>query len=81
MFGYKHFKSMKFYGQFIRCLRDSYEQRLDDLKVNMNQFMLLKNELSLNFLRNRENLVATVKCAIRIHISEAERERANEEKA
>ena len=46
----------------------------------MNIFLMLKNELSLHFLREQENLVATVKCAIRLHISEAERERANEER-
>ena len=46
----------------------------------MNIFLLLKNELSLHFLRDRENLLATVKTAIRIHIQEAENERTNEEK-
>lgn len=81
MFGYKHSKAMKFYGQYIRCLRDSYyEEYLENFKVDMNVFILLKNELSLNFLRSTENLVATVKLAIRLYVQEAEKERANEER-
>ena len=29
MFGYKHHRAMKFYGQLLRCLRDCYEQRFE----------------------------------------------------
>lgn len=42
---------MKFYGQLLRCLRDCYEQRFEQLNIDMNFFLLLKNELSLHFLR------------------------------
>ena len=72
---------MKFYGQLMRCLRDCYEQRFEQLNIDMNFFLLLKNELSLHFLRQTENIVATVKSSIRIYASEAERERSDEEKA
>lgn len=81
MFGYKHNRAMKFYGQLLRCLRDCYEQRFEQLNIDMNFFLLLKNELSLHFLRDTENIVATLKSAIRIYASEAERERGDEEKA
>lgn len=51
MFGYKHHRAMKFYGQLLRCLRDCYEHRFEQLNIDMNFFLLLKNELSLHFLR------------------------------
>mmetsp|Transcript_42043 Transcript_42043/g.55409 ORF Transcript_42043/g.55409 Transcript_42043/m.55409 type:complete len:87 (+) Transcript_42043:1278-1538(+) len=70
---------MKFYGQLLRCLRDCYEQRFEQLNIDMNFFLLLKNELSLHFLRQTENVLATVKTAIRVYASENERERASEE--
>jgi len=79
VFGYKHHRSMKFYGQLLRCLRDCYEQRFEQLNIDMNFFLLLKNELSLHFLRQTENVLATVKTAIRVYASENERERASEE--
>ena len=41
--------------------------------------MLLKNELSLAFLRNTDNLVAAVKSAVRIYAAEDENERKGEE--
>ena len=41
----------------------------------MNFFLLLKNELSLAFLRNYENVIATVKSAIKIYASEEEQNR------
>ena len=70
---------MKFYGQLLRCLRDCYEQRFEQLNIDMNFFLLLKNELSLHFLRQTENIVSTVKASIRIYASENERDRATEE--
>lgn len=79
VFGYKHHRSMKFYGQLLRCLRDCYEQRFEQLNIDMNFFLLLKNELSLHFLRQTENVLATVKSAIRIYASEDERARSAEE--
>ena len=45
----------------------------------MNFFLLLKNELSLHFLRQTENVVSTLKSSIRIYASENERERLQEE--
>lgn len=47
----------------------------------MNFFLLLKNELSLHFLRQTENIVSTCKAALRIHSAETERERNYEEQA
>lgn len=79
MFGYKHRRGMKFYGQLLRCLRDCYEQRFEQLNIDMNFFLLLKNELSLHFLRQTENIVNTCKAAIRIHSSDTERGRNSEE--
>ena len=45
----------------------------------MNFFLLLKNELSLSFLRNTDNLVAAVKSAVRIYASEDEADRKDTE--
>jgi len=45
----------------------------------MNFFLLLKNELSLHFLRQTENILATVKASIRVYAGENERDRAQEE--
>lgn len=47
----------------------------------MNFYLLLKNELSLHFLRQTENIVATLKSAIRLYASDDERNRAGEEAA
>ena len=63
----------------LRCLRDCYEQRYEQLNIDMNFFLLLKNELSLHFLRQTENVVSTLKSSIRIYASENERDRLNEE--
>jgi hypothetical protein len=38
----------------------------------MNAFLLLKNELSLAFLRNMDNIVATVRAAIKLYASQGE---------
>ncbi len=67
VYGYKHAKSLKFFGQLLLCLRDCYESRYEQLNINMNYFLLLKNELSLHFLRNTHNLCSTVKSALRIY--------------
>jgi len=75
VFGYKHHKVLKFYGQLIRCLKDCYDQKFEQLNIDMNFFLLLKNELSLDFLRNYENVIATVKSAIKIYASEEEQNR------
>lgn len=41
----------------------------------MNNFLLLKNELSLAFLRNQDNIVATVKSAIKLYATQEENNR------
>ena len=41
----------------------------------MNNFLLLKNELSLAFLRNQDNIVATVKSAIKLYATQEESNR------
>jgi hypothetical protein len=43
----------------------------------MNSFLLLKNELSLAFLRNMENITATVKTAIKLYAAQEEHARAD----
>ena len=45
----------------------------------MNFFLLLKNELSLHFLRQTENIVSTVKLALKIYANEDEKTRLAEE--
>ena len=41
----------------------------------MNYFLLLKNELSLAFLRKFDNIMGAVKAAIRIYASREEQQR------
>ena len=41
----------------------------------MNTFLLLKNELSLAFLRNQDNIVATLKSAIKLYSNMEEHQR------
>ena len=79
VFGYKHPKSLKFYGQLLRCLRACYECKYDQLNIDMNFFLLLKNEISLAFLRNTDNLVSAVKSAVRIYAAEDESDRRGKE--
>ena len=67
MFGYKHPKVMKFLALLFRCLKNCIEGKHDQLNLDMNAFLLLKNELSLAFLRNMDNIVATVKAAIKLY--------------
>jgi len=45
----------------------------------MNFFLLLKNELSLHFLRSTENILAATKAAIRVYAAENEKDRALDE--
>lgn len=72
VFGYKYPKALKFICYVLRCLKDCYEQKFEQLNVDMNYFLLLKNELSLAFLRNFENIISTVKSAIKIYASSDE---------
>lgn len=67
LFGYSHPKSNKFLAYFLRSLKDCLDLKTDQLNVNMNQFLLVKNELSLSFLRNMDNIVATLKTAVKLY--------------
>lgn len=51
IYGYKHPKVLKFYATLLKCLKDCYEMKFEQLNIDMNFFLLLKNELSLHFLR------------------------------
>eukprot|EP00347_Sterkiella_histriomuscorum_P000542 403375452 len=75
VFGYKYPKVLKFMGQVMRCLKDCYEQKFEQLNIDMNYFLLLKNELSLAFLRKFENIISVVKSAIKIYASQEELQR------
>lgn len=59
----------------FRCLKNCIEGKHDQLNLDMNQFLLLKNELSLVFLRNQDNIVATVKTAIKLYATQEEMNR------
>jgi len=67
VFGYKHPKVIKFMSLIIKCLKDCIDCKPEQLNLDMNNFLLLKNELSLAFLRNQDNIVATLKSAIKIY--------------
>ena len=69
IYGYKHPKVMKFSALLLRCLKNCFEAKHDQLNLDMNAFLLLKNELSLSFLRNMDNIIATVKTAIKLYAS------------
>lgn len=69
-FGYKHPKAGKFYAYLLKCLRCCYEGKYEQLNVDLNYFLLLKNELSLHFLRKEDNIMATLKSAIHIQATE-----------
>lgn len=75
VFGYKHPKSMKFMALLMRCLKSCIESKHEQLNLDMNSFLLLKNELSLVFLRNQDNIVATVKTAIKLYATQEEANR------
>jgi len=36
MYGFKHSKAIKFYGQTLLCLRDCYESKAETLNYNLN---------------------------------------------
>ena len=79
IYGYKHERAMKYFSRLLHCLKDCYEMRFEQLNIDINFFLLLKNELSLHFLKHKDNIVATYKCALRLYAQENERDRANEE--
>lgn len=54
---------MKFYGYLIKCLKAAYRGEHERLVVDMNHLLLLKNELSMAFLRHLPNLAQTIKLA------------------
>ena len=63
---------MKFMALLFRCLKDCMEYKTEEHNLDMNQFLLLKNELSLAFLRKQDNIVATLKSAIKIYATQEE---------
>ncbi len=69
-FGYKHFKSHKFYAYLLKCLKDCYDSKYEQLNIDLNFFLLHKNELSLYFLRKEENILAALKAAVNIFARE-----------
>ena len=79
VYGYKYHKVLQFLAQINKCLKDCFEKRFESLNVDMNYFLLLKNELSLAFLRKFDNIVSTVKAAIRIYASKEEQSRKDSE--
>ena len=62
-FGYKHNKSLRFYAQLLKCLRDCFEARYESLNINLNFLMILKNELQTPYLKKAETLAVTMKKA------------------
>ena len=79
IYGYKHERAMKYYSRLLHCLRDCYEMRFEQLNIDINFFLLLKNELSLHFLKQPDNIVATYKTALRIYAQENERDHGQQE--
>lgn len=79
IYGYKHPKVMKFMSLILKCMKDCCEQRAEQLNLDMNNFLLLKNELSLAFLRNQDNILATLKSAIKIYGSSEENQKRDVE--
>lgn len=75
VYGYKYHKVLQFQAQVYKCLKDCFEKKFESLNIDMNYFLLLKNELSLAFLRKFDNIVSTVKAAIRIYASKEEQQR------
>jgi len=76
VYGYKYPKALKFLATMYKCLKDCYDRRYESLNVDMNYFLLLKNEISLSFLRKFDNVVATVRSAIKLYASKDEANRA-----
>jgi predicted metal-binding transcription factor (methanogenesis marker protein 9) len=75
VYGYKYPKSLKFMATVYKCLKDCYDKRYETLNIDMNYFLLLKNELSLAFLRKFDNVVATVRSAIKLYACKDEANR------
>ncbi len=75
VYGYKYPKSLKFLATAYKCLKDCYDKRYETLNLDMNYFLLLKNELSLAFLRKFDNIVATLKSAIKLYAARDEQSR------
>lgn len=75
VFGYKHHKILKFIATLLRCLRHCFDQKHDNLNMDLNQYLLLKNEISLAFLRKFETIITTTKAAIKIYCAKEEAKR------
>jgi hypothetical protein len=67
VFGSRHPKILKFMAIMLRCLKNCYEKKHSNLNVDLNKFLLIKNDLSLTYLREFETIFVTVKAAIKIY--------------
>jgi len=79
-FGYKHAKVLRFVAQILKCFKSCSESNFEQLNIDMNFFLLLKNELSLAFLRNFENAIVTTKSAIHLYATKEEQNKQEIEK-
>ena len=71
---------MKYYAQLLKCLKDCFCKEFQELNIDLNYFILTKNELSLHFLRQKDNLTATVRAALRVY-GGTNRDKINDENA
>ena len=55
---------MRFYAQLLRCLKDAFEGKYEALNVDMNFFILLKNELQVPYLKTAEPMCGVMKKAM-----------------
>ena len=87
IFGYKHSSANKMYGFMLQCVRSCYEAKTDRLCLQVNHLMQLKNELSMEHLRDNQKLYQAVKLCIHLYfkdkpsgdvLEEAEFERLND---
>jgi hypothetical protein len=67
LFGYKHNKAIKFYSYMVKCLKAAYRGEQERLIVDMNHFLMLKNELSMAFLRHLPNLAESIRLALELY--------------
>ena len=71
IFGYKHASALKFYAFLLQCVRSCYEAKSERLCVQLNHMLQLKNDLSMSFMRNWENMASTIRLTIHLYYKEA----------
>ena len=72
---------MRFYAQMLRCLKDCFEGRYEQLNVNMNFFILLKNELQTPYLKTAEPMCMIMKKAMAKYPLDEDTESISDENA